>query len=545
MKRRLTLVTFIFLTSTFQLMHAERPKLVVLIVLDQFPYSFLTRFDPYFSQTGFHYLMQHGANFTQANYRYATTKTGPGFAAISTGMYGHLNGIIGNKWYNREKKKDMGCVDDESVRLVGSTGDGKSPRNLATSTIGDMLRMDSNFRSKIIGISDKDRSAIFLAGKTGEAYWLDDSLLVTSSYYRQSVPAWVAALNTSGRIRQDYKRQWTETQPVAALSLCDDDDAWYEASPDGLGRTFPHFIVGNDSISISPSYYSALNTSPYATEYLFGAAEGAIVQESLGVRGVTDFIGIGVSGTDEIGHAFGPMSHEVFDNALRTDKMIGELLAFIDQKIGLDQCLVVLTSDHGIAPIPEYLKKKSPHIDAGRVSGKEISRLAEACLVGVFGNAASGGTWVERVVETDIYLNMKTIQEKGSSLHEVTHVLKDSLCRKSFVAAAYSREDLDHIGMNDHFGNCVAKSSYASRGGDLFLVLKPYYVGTSETHGTNHGQPYEYDSHVPIILFGKPFIAGTYRNEVSPIDIAPTLAEVLGIPVPPDCEGKVLVEAIR
>ncbi len=535
------LVAVLLLQSSF----AAKSKLVVIIVLDQFPYRYLPKFESYFSESGFKYLMHHGANFTEARYEHATTKTAPGFSTIGTGTYPHVSGIVGNRWYDRFEKRNQEVVDDARYAIVGARGKGSSPANLKSETLGDMMRLASGFRSKAIALSDKDYSAVLLAGKTGMAYWVQDSVLVTSTYYANALPAWASSLNGSGVFQRYFRKWWTEEQPSAARLICDEDDVPYEENRDGLGRAFPHFIAGSDTLSMGHSYYTALNSSPYAAEILFDAARRAVIGESLGTRGVPDLLMVGISGTDEIGHSYGPQSHEVFDNALKTDRMIAEFLSYLDHQLGLNQCLVVLSSDHGIAPIPEYLKKKSPHLDAGRISSKQISQIAETALVNVFGKAPSGSFWVEKVVEGDIYFNYDVLKEKNVRLDDAVRVLKDSLSRQPFVAGLYDRHDVEHPAAADRFTDRVARSVMPGRSGDLYMILKAYYILSPNPAGTNHGQPYEYDLHVPLMFLGEPFIPGTYRGNASPADIIPTLAEVLGIPCPAVVEGRVLGEAIR
>ena len=313
----------------------RRPQLIVEIVLDQVPYDYLARFQPYFCDSGFTYLLRRGADFTDAQYGYAYTKTAPGHAAIATGTYSHISGIVGNRWYERVRKKAIDSIDDDSVSMVGRNGKGCSPRWLMVTSFGDMLRKTTNFRSKVIGISNKDRSAIMLAGKSGTAYWIEDSTVVTSTYYMAALPSWVREFNESGIFRRNFGKWWTELKPDVAASICDIDDAPYEADVPGFGKAFPHHIVGNDSLHLTSSYLEALDTSPFSTEILLQLARRAFLQESLGVRGVTDMLCISISATDIVGHAFGPNSHEVFDNMLRTDGMIAEFLAFLSRESGL------------------------------------------------------------------------------------------------------------------------------------------------------------------------------------------------------------------
>jgi predicted AlkP superfamily pyrophosphatase or phosphodiesterase len=524
---------------------AQQPKLVVVVVLDQFPYDYLERFEPYFGQGGFRYLLERGANFSNARYEYATTKTAPGHAALLTGSYNHRDGIVANSWWDRDRQRRVSSVDDDSVTILGHRTPGHSPKNLLTYTAGDMLRVGSNFHSKVVSIAHKDRSAVLMGGKFGSAYWIEDSLVVTSTYYRKELPAWADEFNHSHAIESYFGKEWTELRPGAAAMICDDDGAAYEDNPGKIGITFPHRITGDDPSRMTPSFYRSVEFSPFAIDYLFDIVRRACVAESLGLRGQTDMLCVGISITDEIGHAFGPRSHEVFDNALRTDAMLADFFSFLDKRIGLANCLIACSSDHGISPIPESLKKLSPEIPAGRIAPSAISALVTAQLESSYGPAGQGKKWVEAVVESDVYINRTVLSEKQLLLDRVTALLKDSLAYRSPFVGAYTRSELQRGGFSDRLGQAYEKAFYAPRSGDIVFVLKPYYIISGETNGTNHGQPYDYDSHVPLLFAGGTILPGIYRNEVSPVDLAPTICSILRIEFPPSREGRVLKEAIR
>jgi hypothetical protein len=524
---------------------AQQPKLVVVIVLDQFPYDYIQRFEPYFGEGGFRYLLNHGANFSNARYEYASTKTAPGHAALLTGSYGRRDGIVGNRWWDRDRQQFINSVDDESVTIIGHRTPGHSPNNLLMYTAGDMLRMGSNFRSKVISIAHKDRSAVLMGGKLGAAYWVEDSLVVTSTYYRKDLPSWADEFNRSGVVRAYFGKQWSELLPAVAAKICDDDDVPYEANPGNIGVAFPHRISGDDPSHITPSYYQSVENSPFATECLFDLIRRACVAESLGLRGETDMLCVGISATDEIGHSFGPRSHEVFDNALRTDAMLAEFFSFLDKRLGLANCLIACSSDHGIAPIPESMKKISPEFPSGRIASGAVSALVTAQLEAVFGPAGQGKKWVEAVVESDVYISRTVLREKQLSLDRVTALLKDSLAYHLPFAGAFTRSELERGESRDRLGQAYEKSFYAPRSGDIVFVLRPYYIMSGGASGTNHGQPWDYDSHVPLLFAGGTILTGTYRNEVTPIDLVPTICSILHIEFPPGREGRVLKEAIR
>jgi predicted AlkP superfamily pyrophosphatase or phosphodiesterase len=524
---------------------APHPKLAVVISLDQFPYEYLPRFQPYFSENGINYLLSHGADFTNARYEHAATKTAPGHASFMTGAYAHINGITSNNWYDRRSKKRVNAVEDGTVQLFGSSAIGRSPKNLLTSTFGDMLRLSTNFRSKVISFSNKDRSAILMGGKFGKAFWFEGPVVATSNYYYTAVPEWLKTFNASGSMERFMGQTWSESQPAIAAKICDRDDAPYEDNVLGFGKSFPHLLPGKLQGKANPAYYDLLTFTPYATEVLLDAALKGFVAESLGTRGVTDMICIGISATDELGHVFGPASHEVFDDALRTDSMLASFLAFLDQKVGLANCVIVLTSDHGISHIPEYIRSKSPRFEAGRVGLAEMTRQASKALDAAFAKDATGTKWVEQIIDSEIYLDREVLRQKNVTLGAAVQVLKDSLSALPVFASVYTRDEIQHSGALDRFGLMVRNSYRADRSGDVICVLKPFYLNGGDTVGTSHGQPEDYDTHVPLIFCGTMFKQGKYRQEVSPIDLAPTMSEALQIEYPPSREGRVLYEAIR
>lgn len=522
---------------------AQQPKLIVVIVLDQVPYDYIVRFEPYFGEGGFRYLLNNGANFTNARYQYAYTKTAPGHAAIITGANSNRNGIVGNRWYDSTKRKSIGCVDDTTERTLGSAAGGRSPRTLLVSTIGDVLRKSTNSQSKVIGISNKDRSAILLAGISGTAYWIDDSIVVSSTYYMNELPSWVVEFNQSGIFQKYFGLVWTELMPEVAAKICDEDDVPYETNLYGMGRAFPHKIVGKDSTRITPSYYNRLSCSPFATEVLLEFARTVFVRESLDARGVCNMLCLGISAMDEIGHLYGPNSHETFDAMLRQDKMLSEFFLFLEEKIGLRNCLIVLSADHGIAPIPEYKKKIEPQIKATRISTAELFSRANRMLENSFGKSTFA--WVSTIIDAQIYLNDEAAKEKGIPMEIIRKTLKDSLTGSFPISKAYTFDELlDNAGEGSFFGH-VKKSFYPMRSGDVMVILQPFCIIDSSPEGTNHGMLYSYDVHVPLMIAGASIKAGQYHTAVSPIDIAPTLAAILGVYDSQVWEGRVLSEVLK
>lgn len=526
---------------------ASSPKLIVVISLDQFRHDYIARFRPFFGKGGMNYFLENGANFTNASFKHAINTTGPGHAAMLSGTYGNANGIIGNDWYDRDARRWKYCVEDRSVSLVGSQGEGRSPRNFIGSTLGDELRLKYGFNAKVISVSNKDRSAILMAGKmpTG-VYWMRDSVFVTSTYYARELPEWVKKFNGSRFIDSFFGKVWNKALPDTAYALVDDDDVPYETDEDGSGRTFPHAITGLDRMKITPSYYWSLARSPFSAEILRTFAEHAVDAERLGQRGVPDLLCVSFSAPDIVGHAYGPHSHEVMDFAVRMDAILAEFLAFLQKRIGLQHCILVLTADHGVAPIPEYLKRRFPSADAGRVAVDSLKAFCSSVLTRRFGEPKGGTRWIDAIVANNIHFSRTTFRQlEVPTIAWAASELADSLGTHPAIAAAYSTGRLAVMPAVTPLERKMKKSFYPQRSGDVIYALKPYWTEGDWPAGASHGEPYEYDAHVPLIVVGNGIRRGTYTTEASPIDIAPTLSALLGIEFPAGRDGRVLGEALK
>jgi predicted AlkP superfamily pyrophosphatase or phosphodiesterase len=541
------IISLLFLATLCQmLLLAAQPKLVVVISLDQFRYDYIQRFRPHFGKGGFNYLLQNGANFTNAIYKHGTNTTGPGHAAMLSGSYGNVNGIIANDWFDRATNANVYCADDKSVSIVGSGGGGKSPRNFIGSTIGDELRLKNGFHSKVISISNKDRAAILMAGKnpTG-VYWQADSVFVTSTYYRRDLPDWVESFNRSRFINTFFGKSWTKKLPETAYKLVDDDDVPYEQEKDGMGRTFPHKIVGKDSTKITPSYYWALNRSPFGAQLLSELAKRALLAEELGHHDVTDMLCVSFSSTDVVGHAYGPHSQEVMDLALHMDDILADFFSFLDHKLGLKNCIIVLTADHGVAPAPEYILKHNKNADTGRIPAAKIMQTCTDILNKRFGEAKQGMKWIRSIMANNIYFDRATFDAMNFPTVEwAARELADSLKTIHPFAAAYTTRDLSQPSYFSPVESKMKKSFYRPRSGDVVYALKPYWTEGDSPTGASHGEPYEYDAHVPLIMCGKGIAHGEFATEASPIDISPTLSALLGIEYSAGHDGKVLEKAL-
>jgi predicted AlkP superfamily pyrophosphatase or phosphodiesterase len=546
MLKRLSRLILLLCLCTGSLSGAAPVRLVVVISIDEFRYDYLTRWRQYYGQDGFLRLVKNGANFTNATYKHAVNKTGPGHAVILTGAYGDQNGIIANRWFDRRSQQLLYCVADSSVSLVGASGAGLSPANLITPTVGDELRLHTSFRSKVISLSYKDRSAILMGGKwpTG-VFWMIDSTFVSSTYYMQSLPSWVRNFNAAGIANSYFGKIWRRTLPDAAYQTMDLDDVPYESNWSTIGRAFPHPVRGKDSTRITKSYYNALITSPYGDEVLAALAKAAIEGEQLGAGTYTDLLCISFSACDYVGHSFGPHSREIIEMTVSLDRLLADFLRYLDTRIGLRRAIVVLTSDHGMSPIPEYIRSHHPKADVGRISRATIETYCNEALNKTYGKRKTERTWVRRILDGNIYLNLEVIAAQGLDIDHVSATLADSLVHLHEIALALPRRVLAAGPPQSSLAAKLGKGFHPKRSGDVVFALKPFFIEDAEGEGTEHGNPYEYDAHVPLLIMGEGIRKGTYATECSPADIAPTLSALLGIEFPAAREGRVLIEALK
>jgi hypothetical protein len=466
-------------------------------------------------------------------------------------VHANLHGIVNNAWTDRDLLKRVNCVEDDSVQLIGrpesrggvklpgaNTLAGASPRRLLASTVGDELKIARGVAAKVIGISSKDRSAILLSGKLADAaYWMDKGTIVSSTHYMKELPAWVRTFNDAGRVESFFGKTWDRLLPVSAYdTLQGPDDRPGEQGDYGMGKTFPR-VVNGGAEKISSGYYEAFEGAPYKNDVLVDFARTVIEQEKLGRRGVTDLLCLSFSVNDVVGHNYGPESHEVMDITLRTDRMLADFLAFLDQHVGLKNCTVVFTADHGVAPLPEYVKTLSPTMSAGRVDTPKLLKTCEDALNRAFGALPEGKRWL-LVDENWLFFHRGVLQEKGLASGAAEKVVRDALLTLEFVAEAYTRTDLNSGDIKGAYAEGVLLSHHPARSGDVFYYMKPFWVDRKS--GSNHGTPYNYDAHVPLVWFGAGVKPGTYPERVGVDDIAPTLAHLLGILAPPMSKGRVL-----
>jgi predicted AlkP superfamily pyrophosphatase or phosphodiesterase len=492
-----------------------KPKLVVLIVADQFRADYLTRFASEYN-AGLKRLLNTGAVFTNAHQDHFPTVTAVGHSVTMTGAIPAISGIISNEWYDRVSASLVTSVSDGGETLLGSVGGtdgGASPRRLLVSTVGDQLKMNGGAPAKVVGISMKDRAAILPAGHMADgAYWFDHNSghFVSSTYYFKSLPDWVEAFNAK-KVPDSYAgKVWTVTGTGKPLSMLASEP----------GRTL----------------YDGIYNSAFGNDLLETFAEAAIDGEKLGQNGGTDILTMSFSSNDAVGHRVGPDSPEAHDICLRTDKAIGAFLNAVDKKIGLANTLVVFTADHGVSPVPEVNQQR--HMPGGRL-GKTLSQALDKGLTDKYGP----GHWVLANLEEFVYLDRALIESKKLKLEDVQDTAAKALLAVPHIDRVFTSEDLRHGRYNqDPIALRVAKGFNERRGGDLYVIFESYWLAGSGTSGTSHGMPFNYDSHVPLVFMGPGVKPGRYHSIAAVYNIAPTLATMLEIEPPSGAFGRVLDE---
>lgn len=488
-----------------------RPKLTVLLVAEHFRPEYLERYRASFGAGGFNRLLKGGAVFRECRYEYSATFPASGAAVLATGAYPERNGIVAERWYDRKAGRVAGAADDPESVLVGSNQErrtGASPRRLIGTTLADELRLATAGHARVVAISLRQETAVMLGGrKPLGCYWLDDSgRFVTSSYYAQALPAWVAEFTKTHPEQRFYARAWKAV------------DAKENA---------PALRVVN-----SKEGYLA---SPLALDEELDFAREAINAEQLGQNSSGDLLAVSLSSFYLLGLETGAESPLVRDMVLRLDRKLEEFFGWLDTKLGADKYWVAFTATQGLPESPEILKAQG--IPAGHVSGEQVAAAVNARLVATYGR----DRYVEKYVFPFLYLRRDFLDRwpdaarlAGEAALTVPGVAGYYVPNgaSSFQTAASSRP--------------LARSWSPGRGGDVVLVYQPYFTELhGEGRGVTPGSFYGYDTRVPLVLYGAPFRAQVFDKPVTPADLAPTLAAALDIAPPSSSSGTVLFEVLK
>jgi len=501
--------------------YSGRPKLVVVIVIDQFRGDYLERYRDQFGDAGFRLFLDHGAYFTDCNYNYANTRTAPGHATLFTGAYSNGHGIVGNEWWDPTKKRMVTSVEDDAVKILGIPGDkdGASPHNLMADTIGDELKLATQGKARVFGVSLKDRAAVLPAGFGGDAaYWIDPKTgaWITSTYYRSDLPKWVQDFNSSNRAAKYWDRDWRDSQGAVLRSTA------HRKAKDGSDAGF----------------YEVIGSTAFANEYEFEFAKELMVYENVGRGPATDLLSISLSANDILGHQVGPDSPEMQTMALDLDRELADFFNFLGHQIGLVNVWIALSADHGISALPDAAKKL--RIPAANLDAHKLEAQINSALTAKFspGHPAA-------YVKLDYpvaWLDPDTFAAAHVKEHDAESAAGEAL-KQAGLRDYYTKSQLAEGEVPDTLLGHKFLNSYSPEGSWYVLgVPEPYTVGSLK--GTDHASPYTYDTHVPLAFYGVPFQVGTYRTHAEPVDLAATLASLLGINAPTHSVGRVLTEAL-
>jgi predicted AlkP superfamily pyrophosphatase or phosphodiesterase len=524
----LVLLIIIF-TAAFYPQSNNKPKLVVGIVIDQMRFDYLYRFSSSYGKDGFNRLSKDGSSFTFAHYNYELTSTAPGHAAIYTGTTPFYNGIIGNDFYDRTKKKMVYCIADDNYKSVGCDNDEgqKSPVRILSTTITDELKLATNGKSKVISVSLKDRGAVIPGGHNPDGvYWYDSKTgnFISSTYYINTLPGWVVDFNNKKFVDSYLSSGWQLSLPVEKYNLNPSDESKYEKDKFNEGKTaFPH-LFGNLS---SEEKYVEFENTPFANQIVAEFAKSALVNENLGQGNETDFLAISFSATDHVGHEYGTVSYELQDTYIKLDEQLAELFKLLDEKVGKENYLLFLTADHAAIPTPAYLKDN--RMPTGELNHKKSLDSLKAFSIRNFGD----DNIIENYSNRQIFLNREILKKKKLDIHIVQHAFADYI-RETFpsVTSVFTRDFLETQMSSREQNNFAVNGFHPSLSGDVVFDLRPGYLINFLDKGTTHGSAYSYDTHVPIIFYGWKIPAQTINTPVYITDIAATIANLLKITEP-------------
>jgi len=537
----------------------EHPKLVLQITVDQLRGDLPTRYYDRLGDGGFRYLWENGVVYRNAHHAHANTETIVGHATLATGAHPSVHGMVGNLWFDRETGYTTYNVEDAAYPLLtkgadvdkqteidptqrAARSDGRSPAAILVTTLSDELRSSTDGAAKVVGVSVKDRGAISMAGHSGTAYWFSKAggEFVTSRYYLDAYPDWVTAFNDARPAQAFANTSWTLLHDQDSYLFGDSDDREWETDVAGFGRTFPHPFGDGTS-----RYFTTwLTLSPAGDRLVLDFAKEALVNEQLGADDITDYLSVSFSSTDYVGHVFGPSSLEAEDNILRLDRAIGELLAFVDAKVGLDNTLVVLSADHGGPDTPGYLNAlgiPAGYIDPGSWDkDAAITRIKERFRI--------KGELIETYSHPYLYFSADVKNNGKIDQQALEAAVVEELMKFPGVSLAVSSAALRRGNLPDtELMQSVRHNFHPKRSGDVFLVFEPnWFINDFEglIVASTHGSPWNYDTYVPIVFAGAGLKPAVVDRRVLTVDIAATLAAYLGIKAPSGSVGEPLEEVV-
>jgi predicted AlkP superfamily pyrophosphatase or phosphodiesterase len=537
------LILLFLITPLLLASQTKKPKLVVGVVVDQMRYDYLARFWDKYGEDGFKKLVTKGANCTNAHFNYMPTYTGPGHASIYTGTTPANHGIIANDWFDKQQRTYQYCVGDSAVNTVGSasTNGQMSPLNLLSTTITDELKLATNNKGKVIGISIKDRGAILPGGHLADAaYWFDGDSTgqwITSSYYSNELPQWLQKLNAKNPAEQYLSQPWNTLLPIKDYTESLADNNPYEGIFRGEeAPVFPHFLP---TLRDSNHNFSLIKATPFGNTILKELALGVLKNEDLGKDNITDFLSVSFSSTDYVGHKYGPLSVELEDTYLRLDKDLAELLTYLEANYEEDDVLLFLTADHGAVHVPQYLIDNN--LPGGYFDVKLMRERLNELLLSTF----QLDSLILSVSNAQIFLNHDLIQKNKLDIVVIENTISEYLLAQEGVSKVLTASILKSTQFSDKILADVQRGFHQVRSGDVLYVLASGWIHAGYPTGTTHGSPYNYDTHVPLLWYGAGVKKGAIEKPVVIPDIAATLATFLDIQMPSACTGKPISRVIK
>jgi predicted AlkP superfamily pyrophosphatase or phosphodiesterase len=533
---------------------APEVRLVLQVTVDGLRGDLLNRYGDRFGEGGFRYLLSKGTVFTNAHHEHANTETIVGHATLATGAHPSGHGMIGNVWYDREAGELAYNIEDPESPLLptrrqeveGAQVDpaqkksrtkGRSPRAILAATIGDTLAVFTAGRARVFGVGGKDRSAVSMAGHVGKAFWFstDTGDFITSRYYYEEYPRWVVEWNAQRQTADHAGQTWNLLNAADTYLLGGQDDRPYEVDLKGYGRTFPHPFGDVDN----PLFPTRVLVSPVGDRLTADFAKALVRAEELGEDTVPDYLSVSFSGVDAVNHFFGPSSLENEDMLLQLDRTLADLLSFVDGTVGLEHTLIVLSADHGMAEMPEFMTELG--LEAGRLSPDGIVETANAAAREAFG--------IDGVVRfffrPYLYLDEEKIVAAGRDRAEVEQAVARALVASDGVALAVPRSGLEPLEDTPALAR-VRNNFHPIRSGDIYVAQEPYwFLFDKGPVAVMHGSPWRYDTHVPVVFAGPGILAQRVPRHVSTVDLAPTLAVLLGMSPPSSAAGSALEEVLR
>lgn len=538
----------------------KKPKLILQITVDQLRGDLPWRYYDRLGEGGFRYFAEQGVVYRNAMHRHANTETIVGHTTLATGADPSEHGMVANVWLDRSSGELGYNIEDARYPILSAgagvdqkteidptqrtaRSDGRSPAAILVSTFSDELMLNQGGKSKVFGVSVKDRGAVALAGHTGKAFWFSKALgeFITSEYYYDAYPDWVTDWNAQ-KLPEDYSQKpWELLHDKSTYLFGDSDDRGFETAFPGFGRTFPHDFGAADG-----KYFNTfLTLSPAGDQLVLDFAKTLIANESIGDDAIPDYLSVSFSSTDYVGHMFGPSSLEAEDNILQLDRTLADLLAYVDDVVGLDNTLVVLSADHGGPDAPGYLS--SLNYETDYIHPDKFDKTAAiAALKDRFG---IGEDLITTYFHPYLYLNRKAIGDAGLDQGEVENAVVEELSRFQGIALAVSSRALASGEVPDTMlVRSVMRNFNPKRSGDIYLVFEANrfindFDGLSVA--ATHGSPWRYDAYVPIMFAGMGIAAQQVYRAVETIDVAKTLSLFVGTKPPSAAIGQPLLEVLQ